>query len=116
MEEERVDIAAATSNSYTIPITVTADAGTYTVVVSGTCTPGVTSTASVLNINELPEIITGPRSQTVCAGQSVTFTVNAGVTTGVSYQWRKGGREHRRGTGSTYTIPVTVAPMLVVTM
>jgi hypothetical protein len=58
-----VDIAAATSNSYTIPITVTADAGTYTVVVSGTCTPGVTSTASVLNINELPEIITVQRAR-----------------------------------------------------
>jgi hypothetical protein len=78
-----VDICSSDFKYYTIPITVTADAGTYTVVVSGTCTPGVTSTASVLNINELPEIITGPASQTVCAGQSVTFTVNAGVTTGV---------------------------------
>ncbi len=94
-----VDIAGATSNTYTIPRTVTADAGTYTVVVSGTCTPAVTSTASVLTINEQPEIITGPANQTVCAGQSVTFTVNAGVTTGVSYQWRKGWSEHRRGYG-----------------
>jgi plastocyanin len=104
-----IDIGGANSNTYTIATTVTADAGTYTVVVSGTCTPGVTSTASVLNINERPEIITGPASQTVCAGQSVTFTVNAGVTTGVSYQWRKGAVNIGGATGSSYTIPVTAA-------
>ncbi|MDZ7608274.1 MAG: immunoglobulin domain-containing protein [Cyclobacteriaceae bacterium] len=56
---------------------------------SGTCTPGVTSSASVLTINEAPEVITNPVSQTVCAGQSVTFSVNAGVTTSPTYQWRK---------------------------
>jgi hypothetical protein len=86
-----VNIGGATASSYNIPSTATADAGTYTVVVSGTCTPSLTSNASVLTINERPEIITGPSNQTVCAGQSATFTVNAGVTTGVTYQWRKGG-------------------------
>ncbi|MDZ7608275.1 MAG: hypothetical protein U5K79_22445 [Cyclobacteriaceae bacterium] len=84
-----VDIVGATGSTYTIPATVTASAGTYTVVVSGTCTPGVTSSASVLTINEAPEVITNPVSQTVCAGQSVTFSVNAGVTTSPTYQWRK---------------------------
>ncbi len=102
-----VDISGANSNTYTIATTVTADAGTYTVVVSGTCTPAVTSIASVLTINQQPEIITGPANQTVCAGQSVTFTVNAGVTTGVSYQWRKGGVNIGGATGSSYTIPVS---------
>jgi hypothetical protein len=104
-----VDIGGATAASYSIPATVTADAGTYTVVVSGTCTPGVTSTASVLTINDQPEIITGPASQIVCAGQSVTFTVNAGVTTGVTYQWRKGGVNIGGATASSYTIAATVA-------
>ncbi|MDZ7608270.1 MAG: immunoglobulin domain-containing protein [Cyclobacteriaceae bacterium] len=52
-----VDIVGATGSTYTIPATVTASAGTYTVVVSGTCTPGVTSSASVLTINEAPEVI-----------------------------------------------------------
>jgi hypothetical protein len=109
MEKNGVDIAGATAASYTIPATVTADAGTYTVVVSGNCIPGVTSNGSVLIINEQPEIITGPVSQTVCAGQSVTFTVNAGVTTGVTYQWRKGGVNIGGATASSYTIPITVA-------
>ncbi|HEY9049067.1 MAG TPA: immunoglobulin domain-containing protein, partial [Ohtaekwangia sp.] len=104
-----VDISGANASTYTIATTVTADAGTYTVVVSGTCSPSVTSTASVLTIQEQPEIITGPVSQTVCAGQSVTFSVNAGVTTGVSYQWRKGGVNIVGATSSSYTIASTVA-------
>ncbi|MFD1002641.1 immunoglobulin domain-containing protein, partial [Ohtaekwangia kribbensis] len=82
-----VDISGANASTYSIPTTSTSSAGTYTVVVSGTCSPSVTSSASVLTIREQPEIITGPSNQTVCVGQSVTFSVNAGVTTGVTYQW-----------------------------
>jgi hypothetical protein len=104
-----VDISGANASTYTIPTTVTADAGTYTVVVSGTCSPSVTSSTSVLTIREQPEIITGPASQTVCAGQSVTFSVNAGVTTGVTYQWRKDGSNISGANSSSYTIPATVA-------
>ncbi|HTJ51971.1 MAG TPA: immunoglobulin domain-containing protein, partial [Cyclobacteriaceae bacterium] len=100
-----VDIVGATSATYNIATTATADAGTYTVVVSGTCSPSVTSTASVLNINEKPEIITQPTAtQTVCVGQSVTFSVNAGVTTSPTYQWKKGGVDIVGATSSSYTI------------
>ncbi|SKC60662.1 PKD-like domain-containing protein, partial [Ohtaekwangia koreensis] len=104
-----VDIVGATSNTYTIATTATADAGTYTVVVSGSCSPSVTSTASALTIQEQPEIITGPATQTVCAGQSVTFNVNVGVTTGVSYQWRKDGTNIVGATGGSYTIATTTS-------
>jgi hypothetical protein len=38
VEEKWSKIGGATAASYSIPATVTADAGTYTVVVSGTCT------------------------------------------------------------------------------
>ncbi|MDZ7608278.1 MAG: immunoglobulin domain-containing protein [Cyclobacteriaceae bacterium] len=71
------------------------------------CTPGVTSSASVLTINEAPEVITNPVSQTVCAGQSVTFSVNAGVTTSPTYQWRKnsvdipGAQRHLYSSGNS---------------
>jgi hypothetical protein len=102
-----VDIAGATASTYNIAATVTADAGTYTVQVTGACAPGVTSIGSVLTINEQPEIITQPLSQTVCAGQSVTFSVNAGVTSGATYQWRRNGLNIVGATSSSYTIATT---------
>jgi hypothetical protein len=101
-----VDIAGATASTYNIAATVTADAGTYTVQVTGACAPGVTSIGSVLTINEQPEIITQPLSQTVCAGQSVTFSVNAGVTSGATYQWRRNGLNIVGATSSSYTIAI----------
>ena len=68
----------------------TADAGTYTVVVSGLspCGP-VTSGNAVLIVNQEIVINTQPAPQTVCAGSTATFTVDA-TGTGVMYQWRKG--------------------------
>ncbi|MFN7492235.1 MAG: immunoglobulin domain-containing protein, partial [Cyclobacteriaceae bacterium] len=102
-----VDIGGATSTSYIIPTAATGDAGTYTVQVSGTCAPSVTSTGSALNINEQPEIITVTGNQTVCAGASVTFTVNAGVTTSPTYQWRFNTTPIAGATNSSYTIPTT---------
>jgi hypothetical protein len=99
-----VDIGGATSSTYTIPTIATADGGTYTVEVSGTCTPPVTSAASVLTVRELPEILANPASQTVCAGSPVTFSVNVGVTTNPTYQWRKNGSIIGGATNPTYTI------------
>jgi len=63
----------------------------YSVVVSGGCGVPVTSVNAVLTINELPEITVQPSSQVSCLGSSATFSVNAGVTSNPTYQWRKGG-------------------------
>ncbi|SHH81203.1 hypothetical protein SAMN04488109_5578, partial [Chryseolinea serpens] len=99
-----VDIGGATSATYTIPTIATADGATYTVEVSGTCTPPVTSNGSVLTVRELPEVLADPASQTVCAGSPVTFSVNVGATTTPSYQWRKNGTVIGGATNPTYTI------------
>jgi hypothetical protein len=73
-----VNIGGATGSSYTIPVTVAADVGSYDVVVSGTCTPSVTSAAATLIINALPVITSQPvASQAVCEGSPATFTVTA---------------------------------------
>jgi hypothetical protein len=84
------NISGATSASLIISPTVTGDAGNYDVVVSGTCSPSVTSNLAVLVVNTPPSITTQPVNQTPCIGNTATFTV-AATGTGLTYQWRKGG-------------------------
>jgi hypothetical protein len=55
-----VNIGGATGSSYTIPVTAAADAGSYDVVVSGTCTPALTSAVATLTVNALPAITAQP--------------------------------------------------------
>ncbi|MDB6113060.1 MAG: autotransporter-associated beta strand repeat protein [Lacunisphaera sp.] len=54
--------------------------------------------------NTPPSITTGPASQTVTAGDSVSFSVAATAIPAPSYQWRKGGVPIAGATGATYTI------------
>ena len=60
----------------------------YQVVVSGACAPEATSVDVLLTVNENPEIITEPVNDTVCEGDPAIYTVDAGVTTDVEYQWQ----------------------------
>ncbi|MEJ1239936.1 PKD-like domain-containing protein [Chryseolinea sp. T2] len=60
---------------------------TYYVRINGSCSP-VSSSAATLTVNEKPEVTGHPSSQVICAGGNTTFTVNAGVTTGATYQWQ----------------------------
>ncbi|WP_366183063.1 gliding motility-associated C-terminal domain-containing protein [Flavobacterium ovatum] len=85
-------ISGATTASLTLTNPTASDAGSYDVVVSGTCTPAVTSTAVTVTVNALPAITAQPTAPTAtCSGSgSQTMTVTA-TGTGLSYQWRKGG-------------------------
>ena len=60
---------------------------------AGKCPPGVA-----------PLIITHPASQTVVAGSSATFTVTAGGTPPLSYQWRFGGTNIAGATGPSLSL------------
>ena len=53
--------------------------------------------------------LTGPVSQTVMVGQTATFSVTAGGSGPLSYQWYKNGILISGATSSTYTTPATVA-------
>src|SRR4029079_263621 len=94
-----------------IPSVTTADAGTYTVVVSGVAPcPSVTSANAVLVVSD-PVVITAQptASQTLCAGSPATFSVTA-TGTGLAYQWKKNGTNISGANASTYSIPtVTTA-------
>src|SRR5437660_3342349 len=48
-----------------------------------------------------------PANQTVTAGQTASFTVVAGGTAPLSYQWQKNGANVTGATSASYTTPAT---------
>ncbi|MFA6403579.1 MAG: ice-binding family protein [Salinivirgaceae bacterium] len=84
------NILGATTATLTIdPATVLDEAVDYNVVISGTCTPSVTSANASLVISAIIALNTQPANQTECAGSPVSFSVSA-TGAGLTYQWRKG--------------------------
>lgn len=81
-----VDSAALTIN----PISLTDASSDYYCVISGNCTPSVTSDSASLIVNEAVSITTQPAaSQTYCTGNNVSISISASGT-GLTYQWFKG--------------------------
>jgi hypothetical protein len=97
-----VNIAGATSATYTVAAASAADAGTYDVVITGTC-GNATSTAVTVTVNPATSITTQPASLTACPGANASFTVTA-AGTGLTYQWRKDGVVITGATAATYTV------------
>ncbi|MFN5371431.1 MAG: PKD domain-containing protein, partial [Bacteroidia bacterium] len=68
------------TNTLTLTNPAVADAGSYDVVITGTCTPSVTSSAVTVSVNPLPQgSISG---NTVCLGGQSQFTFTATTGTG----------------------------------
>ncbi|MDR3679771.1 MAG: Ig-like domain-containing protein [Flavipsychrobacter sp.] len=67
--------------------TTTENGYMYECVVSGTCTPPVTSAPATLTINSLPAITLSPLGNTICSGNNTSFSV-AATGTGLTYQWK----------------------------
>lgn len=85
-------IPNATQPTFVIPSVTAADAGQYSCEVTGKCTPVANSSAAALTIGAGPIIATQPQSQDVDENTRVTFSVVVGGT-GLTYQWKKDGRE-----------------------
>ena len=96
------NIGGATATTYTRLNAQPADAGNYSVVVTN---PGgaVTSAVATLVVNIPPSISTPPQSLTVNQGQNAGFSVTAGGTGSLSYQWRFSGTNINGATASNYT-------------
>src|SRR5208283_4422575 len=111
-QKNGVVISGATSASYTTPATTIADNGsTFQVVVSNTA-GNITSSAATLTVTSAavaPTITAQPSSQTVTVGQAATFTVVAGGTAPLSYQWQKNGVVISGATSASYTTPPTTS-------
>jgi sugar lactone lactonase YvrE len=97
------DIVGATSATYSINSTSTTSAGSYAVVITNFI-GSVTSASATLTVNVLPAITTQPSSQSVTAGNSVTFSVVATGTPTPTYQWRKDGAVISGATATSYAI------------
>lgn len=105
-----VNITGAITSTLIINIIngVTAgDAGSYDVVVTGTC-GAVTSNAATLTVNAATGISTQPVSQTTCAGSNITFTVTA-TGSAITYQWRKGGVNISGAASSSFSLSAVAA-------
>ncbi|HVU35927.1 MAG TPA: immunoglobulin domain-containing protein [Opitutaceae bacterium] len=100
-------ISGATDATYTIRGITAAAAGSYYVSVSNPAgaVNSDTATVSIPDPGPPPTITTQPSSQTVKAGMSVTFSVDAYTPTGsLSFQWDRNSVAIAGATNSTYTI------------
>ena len=75
----------------------------------GACGGGSTPGAGVAPTVMGPSITSQPQDQTVTVGSSATFSVAAGGTAPLLYQWQKNGANISGANSANYTTPATVA-------
>jgi uncharacterized repeat protein (TIGR01451 family) len=97
-----------TSSTLSIASVTSADAGTYSVEVTGFCN-SVTNSAT-LTVAAPPTIAAQPQNQTTPMGNSATFSVTANGVGPITYQWRLNGADISGATASSLTVQnVTLA-------
>jgi Immunoglobulin I-set domain len=109
-EKNMVNVAGATSATYTTPATTTNDNGSTFQVMVSNAAGSVTSSAATLTVNgaaTAPAITQQPQSAQVNVGQTATFSVTASGTAPLSYQWAKNSANIAGATSSSYTTPAT---------
>ena len=103
--KDGVALAGATAATYADTAVALAEAGSYTVKVSGACAPAADSAAAVVIVNQGAAFTVQPEPSTiVCSGTQIILTVATTGGTGVTYQWFKGSTAISGATTTTYTI------------
>src|SRR5205823_2020394 len=95
-------VSGETGSSLSLANVSATNAGTYSVVVSGTCGNSLT-TSPTLTVNQNVAVTTTPMSQTNCPGTTASFSVSA-TGTGLTYQWFKGSSIVASETGSSLSL------------
>jgi hypothetical protein len=98
-----VTLSGGKSGTLTINKVKASDAGTYTVTATNSF-GSATSNPAVLMVNAPPTIKTQPKSETVKAGATATFTVVATGTPTLTYQWAFNGTAIPGAMASTLTL------------
>jgi hypothetical protein len=109
--KDGVAISGATAASYALAATTAANAGSYTVLITNSV-GSVTSAPATLTVNPAgvaPSITTQPTSQSVTAGNSVTFTIVTTGTAPLTYQWSKNGMAISGATSATLSFSAAAA-------
>ena len=79
---------APNAASYTITGVTVADAGSYSVGITGACSPGTSSIPATLTVNTAPAITGQPANVTECPSQQIQIAVTA-TGTALTYQWQE---------------------------
>ncbi len=93
-------VQSSATNSLTVPSVTSADAGTYTVEVSGSCNSVTNSAMLTVNADTSAAAL---NNQVVCPGQSATFSTVASGSGPFTYVWKKDGAV-QSSTSSSLTI------------
>ncbi len=94
-----------TTSTLTIKNATAAQAGEYTVRASLAVEPSLMGEATATVVIATPPTITDqPASSDVCAGESITLSVNVNAAGSVSYQWFQDGTEVPGATDASYEI------------
>ena len=106
-----VSLTGAVNATCTLSSVGTGDAGTYCVIVANSA-GSTTSDNAVLTVSGAvvaPSITTQPVGVTVTAGQAASFSVAAGGSAPLSYQWLKNGVNILGCNSVSYTISTTAS-------
>jgi hypothetical protein len=106
-QRNQVNIAGATSSSYTLPSAAFADNGARFRCVVTNAFGSATSSEAVLTVNAPPSITAQPTDQTVTQGQGATFAVVASGSATLAYQWQRNQVNISGAIASSYTITAT---------
>jgi formylglycine-generating enzyme required for sulfatase activity len=96
-------IAGGTASAYTLSNASETNAGSYDVVVTNVV-GSVFSNTAVVTLNAPPSLLMQPDSLAVNPGKAASFSVQAGGTAPLTYQWRKNGVPVSGATAGTYSI------------
>ncbi|MGQ0739621.1 MAG: M36 family metallopeptidase [Bacteroidota bacterium] len=83
------NITGATSSVYNITGATTGmNNNRYRCIISGTCTPGATSSSALLTVVAPVTFVTQPAGSEICSGSNTSFSIAATSSETISYQWQ----------------------------